>query len=68
MPKLLQINPVIRRNTSTGKIMLEIGELAISRGWESWVAYSRGRDGVPGPESASAKVPGITSELKKIYG
>ena len=50
----MQINPVIRRNTSTGKIMLEIGELAISRGWESWVAYSRGRDGVPGPESASA--------------
>ena len=54
MPKLLQINPVIRRNTSTGKIMQEIGELVTSRGWESWVAYSRGRDGVPGPESASA--------------
>ena len=50
----MQINPVIRRNTSTGKIMQEIGELVTSRGWESWVAYSRGRDGVPGPESASA--------------
>ena len=45
MPKLLQINPVVRRNTSTGKIMLEIGELAAAKGWESYVAFSRGRDG-----------------------
>ncbi|MDY4630931.1 MAG: glycosyltransferase, partial [Candidatus Cryptobacteroides sp.] len=52
MPKLLQINPVLRRNTSTGKIMQEIGELAASRGWESWIAYSRGRDGVPDAPSA----------------
>ena len=52
MPKLLQINPVLRRNTSTGKIMQEIGELAASRGWESWIAYSRGRDGVPDALSA----------------
>ena len=28
MKKLLQINPVIRINTSTGRIMQEIGELA----------------------------------------
>ena len=48
----MQINPVLRRNTSTGKIMQEIGELAASRGWESWIAYSRGRDGVPDAPSA----------------
>ena len=47
MKKLLQINPVIRRNTSTGKIMQELGELAMSHGWESYIAYSRARDGVP---------------------
>lgn len=45
MGKLLQINPVIRRNTSTGKIMQEIGELAMKNGWESYIAYSGGRDG-----------------------
>lgn len=43
--KLLQINPVIRTNTSTGRIMREIGEMAASHGWESYVAYSGGRDG-----------------------
>ncbi len=46
MKKLLQINPTIRENTSTGKIMREIGEMAISAGWESYIAYSRARDGV----------------------
>lgn len=46
MKKLLQINPVIRTNTSTGRIMQEIGELAMANGWESYVAYSGGRDGV----------------------
>lgn len=46
MKRLLQINPVIRTNTSTGRIMQEIGELAIANGWESYVAYSGGRDGV----------------------
>lgn len=46
MKKLLQINPVIRINTSTGRIMQEIGELAMANGWESYVAYSEGRDGV----------------------
>ena len=44
--RLLQINPVIRTNTSTGRIMQEIGELAMQNGWESYVAYSRGRDGI----------------------
>lgn len=55
MGKLLQINPVIRTNTSTGRIMKEIGEIAISRGWESYLAYSKARDGVP--EHTSKLVP-----------
>lgn len=38
MPKLLQINECL--NLSTGKIAQQIGELAISKGWESWIAYS----------------------------
>lgn len=45
--KLLQINPVVRLNTSTGRIMKEIGETAMAAGWESYVAYSRARDGEP---------------------
>ena len=45
--KLLQINPVVRLNTSTGRIMKEIGEIAITAGWESYIAYSGARDGVP---------------------
>ena len=45
--KLLQLNPVVRQNTSTGRIMREIGELAMASGWESHIAYSGGRDGVP---------------------
>lgn len=51
MKKLLQINPVIRESTSTGRIMREIGETAIAAGWESWIAYSKGRDGVPAHSS-----------------
>ena len=46
MRKLLQINPVIRINTSTGRIMQEIGQLAMNNGWESYIAYSYGRDGI----------------------
>lgn len=53
--KLLQINPVLRTSTSTGKIMQEIGDLAMKRGWESYVAYSKGRDGLP--ECTSRLVP-----------
>lgn len=51
MKKLLQINPVIRINTSTGRIMQEIGELARANGWETYIAYSKGRDGVPSNEA-----------------
>ena len=46
MKKLLQINPVLRTSTSTGRIMREIGDMAMSHGWESYVAYSKGRDGM----------------------
>ena len=46
MKKLLQINPVVRISTSTGRIMQEIGELAMQHGWESYIAYSKGRDGI----------------------
>jgi len=63
MAKLLQINPVVRRNTSTGKIMLEIGELARKNGWESYVAFSGGRDG-DGVEAAR----GFGSELVPVGG
>lgn len=55
MKKLLQINPVLRVNTSTGRIMQEIGELAMTQGWETYVAYSKGRDGIK--ECKSTIVP-----------
>ena len=60
MGKLLQINPVVRESTSTGRIMREIGEAAIAQGWESWIAYSKGRDGIP--EHSSQLLP-IGSKL-----
>ena len=46
MGKLLQINPVIREDTSTGRIMREIAESAMADGWESYIAYGKGRDGI----------------------
>lgn len=46
MKTLLQINPVVRTSTSTGRIMQEIGDLAIQNGWDSYIAYSKGRDGI----------------------
>lgn len=64
MKKLLQINPVLRTNTSTGRIMQEIGELAMQNGWESYVAYSKGRDGIK--ESKSTLVP-IGSKLSVAW-
>ncbi len=45
MPKLLQINCCL--NLSTGKIAQQIGELAISKGWESWIAYSGRAAAIP---------------------
>lgn len=44
--KLVQINPVLRRSTSTGRIMEEIGDIMMANGWECYAAYSRGRDGL----------------------
>lgn len=45
MPKLLQINECL--NFSTGKITQQIGELAISKGWESYIAYSGREKEIP---------------------
>lgn len=56
MKKLLQINPVIRTNTSTGRIMQEIGDVAMAHGWESYIAYSGGRDG-KNPNCTSIPIP-----------
>ena len=58
--KLLQINPVVRLNTSTGRIMKEIGELAMASGWDSYVAYSGARDGMP---SHSSKLVPVGDKL-----
>lgn len=38
MPRILQINTCI--NKSTGRITQQIGEKAISQGWDSFIAYS----------------------------
>ncbi len=53
---LLQINPVIRTSTSTGRIMREIGDVAMADGWRSYIAYSAGRDGLDMP-CTSEKIP-----------
>ncbi len=42
MPTLLQINTVVNTG-STGRIAEEIGKIAISRGWKSYIAYGRGK-------------------------
>ena len=39
MPKLLQIN-VDTNNGSNGSIARDIGTIALSKGWESYIAYS----------------------------
>lgn len=61
MKKLLQINPVLRTSTSTGRIMQEIGELALQNGWESYMAYSKGRDGIKTCQSQLIPVGGKCS-------
>ena len=55
MKKLLHINPVLRTSTSTGRIIQEIGTVAMASGWDNYVAYSKGRDGVM--PSASKLIP-----------
>lgn len=42
MAVLLQINVVVNSG-STGKITEEVGTLAISQGWKSFIAYGRGK-------------------------
>ena len=64
MKKLLQINPVVKENTSTGKIMRELGNLVQAAGWKSYIAYSRARDGVP-PHS-SQLVP-VGNKLDLVF-
>lgn len=76
MKKILQINPVLRTNTSTGRIMQEIGELAMKNGWESYVAYSRGRDGdlpcsskkVPIGSKSDVAIHGLWTRLTDRHG
>lgn len=63
MKTLLQINPVLRGSTSTGRIMQEIGELAMRNGWESYIAYGRGRDGLLPSQSRTIPVGGDWSTL-----
>ena len=55
MKKLLHINPVLRTSTSTGRIIQEIGTVAMASGWDNYIAYSKGRDGVM--PSASKLIP-----------
>lgn len=50
MPTLFQIN-VTCNHGSTGRIAEEIGQLAILHGWDSYIAYGRGK-----PESSSRLV------------
>ena len=74
--KLLQINPVVRVSTSTGRIMQEVGELAMENGWESYIAYSYGRDGekpcaselVPVGNRLSVAWHGIVTRLTDRHG
>lgn len=74
--KLIQINPVVRENTSTGKIMRGIGDLAISSGWDSYIAYSRARDGIiphtskliPVGDKADLAVHAIGTRLFDAHG
>ena len=76
MKKLLQINPVVRENTSTGKIMRGIGDVAICSGWESYIAYSRARDGivphtsrlVPVGDKADLAVHAVATRLFDAHG
>lgn len=76
MSKLLQINPVLRVNTSTGRIMQEIGEMVMTKGWKSYVAYSQGRDGlrpcqselVPMGTKTSVALHGLATRLLDRHG
>mgnify|MGYP000741879242 CR=1 FL=1 len=64
MKRLLQINPVLRVSTSTGRIMQEIGELAMQNGWESYVTYSKGRDGL---KACSSKIITVGNKRSVVW-
>lgn len=74
--KLLQINPVLRTSTSTGRIIREIGDAAMASGWESYIAYSAGRDGkmectsrtVPVGDRMSVAFHGLATRLFDRHG
>lgn len=76
MKRLLQINPVLRTSTSTGRIVREIGDTAMAAGWESYIAYSKGRDGImpctsevlPVGDRASVVWHGIVTRLSDRHG
>lgn len=59
--KLVQINPVLRKSTSTGRIMEEIGDLMMGNGWECYAAYSKGRDGMMPTRMAPLPVGNVVS-------
>ena len=59
MRTLLQIN-VVANSGSTGRIAEEIGRLAISKGWKSYIAYGRGE-----PQSKSELIR-IGSDLDML--
>ena len=52
MYKLLQINSVVNTG-STGRIAEQLGQYAISQGWESYIAY--GREARDKPDCSIAK-------------
>ena len=74
--KLLQINPVLRTTTSTGRIIREIGDAAMASGWESYISYSVGRDGkmectsrtVPIGDRMSVAFHGLATRLFDKHG
>lgn len=74
--KLLQINPVLRTSTSTGRIIREIGDTAMASGWESYIAYSEGRDGkmectshtVPVGDRMSVAFHGLATRMFDRHG
>ena len=64
MKKLLHINPVLRTSTSTGRIIQEIGAVATAAGWDNYIAYSKGRDGV---KSSQSKLVPVGSKLSVAW-
>ena len=62
MPKLLQINISVN-HASTGRIAEQIGALAISQGWKSYIAYGR-----TGCESKSQLIKIGNKYSTKLHG